>query len=298
MNPLMFQFNFKTFQGYFVMKKIFFTLLLAALCLTHARAEENTLPQNFLFDDSDIIIKAPVNTDKEPSYSKKDELNAVIQAKKILNQKAAVLETPDIIKKKKTKKSSHSVYSQTTANEAPFGLLWDATIADTRLQGVQLKPAELKDYTNVFLATELPKPINIFDKVYLIFGKEDKLYRLLAYSRFFDDDNRATFILSEYKKFSDLLNKKYGNKQVFFTPFSEPKTSSGQNSKVDTSIGNPDFLNQLQSGQAVLYSTYHNDDIAAALSIGVDGDKKSYIVIDYKNLSIIKKQEAKTLDAL
>ena len=63
-------------------------------------------------------------------------------------------------------------------------------------------------------------------------------------------------------------------------------------------IGNPNFLAQLQSGEAVLYSTYYDENIASALSIGVDGDKKSYIVIDYRNLDILKKQEEKTLDAL
>ena len=63
-------------------------------------------------------------------------------------------------------------------------------------------------------------------------------------------------------------------------------------------IGNPDFLNQLQQGTATLYSTFHNDEVGAALAINVDGNKKSYIVIDYKNLKILKAQENKTLDAL
>ena len=39
-------------------------------------------------------------------------------------------------------------------------------------------------------------------------------------------------------------------------------------------------MTQLENGTAVLFSTYHNDKIEVTLSISVDGDKKSYIVID------------------
>jgi hypothetical protein len=63
-------------------------------------------------------------------------------------------------------------------------------------------------------------------------------------------------------------------------------------------IGNPDFLSQLEQGTATLYSTYNNKNVAAALSINVDGSKKSYIVIDYRNLQALEKQQTKTLDAL
>ena len=135
------------------------------------------------------------------------------------------------------------------------------------------------------------------------FGKEDELYRILAYSELIDDNTSASKALKQYYTFSDLLNKKYGNKEEFFTPTTIVKTiknSQGKEEQIEekSSIGNPEFLSQLQSGTSVLYSTYYNDEVAVALSIGVDGDEKSYIVIDYKNLNTIKKQETKTLDAL
>ena len=68
--------------------------------------------------------------------------------------------------------------------------------------------------------------------------------------------------------------------------------------KEDAPLGNANFLSQLQSGEAVLYSTYQNKEVGAALAVNVDGDGKSYIVIDYKNLIILNKQEQETLDAL
>ena len=137
----------------------------------------------------------------------------------------------------------------------------------------------------------------------LVFGKEDKLYRILSYSEFIDDDSSATKSLDIYNKYSALLNKKYGNKQEFFTPATVEKTIKNDKGKEEiiketAPLGNPSFLDQLANGTAVLYSTYNNKEVAAALSIGVDGNKKSYIVIDYKNLSILKEQEQETLDAL
>ena len=109
--------------------------------------------------------------------------------------------------------------------------------------------------------------------------------------------------MKEYNTYSDYLNKKYGNKQEDYTPAVISKTVTNAQGKEETvtenaPIGNPEFLSQLLSGDAVLFSTYYNNDVAAALSIGVDGDKKTYIVIDYKNLETLKKQEAETLDAL
>jgi hypothetical protein len=161
----------------------------------------------------------------------------------------------------------------------------------------------MKDYLNSFLATRLPKPINFFERIYVVYGKEDKLYRILAYSRLLDDDASASKALSAYQNYSDLLNKKYGHQEddiTLATVTKMIKNAQGREEEVEEQapIGNPNFLQQLESGEAVIFSTYYNDEVAAALSIGVDGDKKSYIVVDYKNLKVLEEQEAKTLDAL
>ena len=287
------------------MKKILLSLLIFTLLPHLCLAENNALPQNFLFDDSDIIIKAPEETQEtKKATNESDKINAVNQAKNLLNQKPLKLrhETFPKLKKQKISLDTFSTQPQ-NIKEAPFGLSWSASIANTRNQGVQLSKVDMKDYSNSFLATHLPKPIAFFNKVYLVFGKEDELYRILAYSELIDDDASASKALKQYYNFSDLLNKKYGNKEEFFTPTTIVKiikNSQGKEEQIEEKapIGNPEFLSQLQSGTSVLYSTYYNDEVAAALSIGVDGDKKSYIVIDYKNLNTIKKQEAKTLDAL
>ena len=63
-------------------------------------------------------------------------------------------------------------------------------------------------------------------------------------------------------------------------------------------IGNPEFLSQLQSGEATLYATFENPSVGASLAVNVDGDNQSYIIIDYKNLTILKQRQQQTLDAL
>ena len=284
---------------------IFLFLAIFALSVDPAQAEDSALPPNFLFDDSDIIVSAPTDnvSDKEDLNTEENISDAVNSAKALLGKRPIKLRSNDF-KIIKTRNSSGSLAnSSLNFQDAPFGLRWGVGISDTRNQGVTLTVAEMEDYVNCFLADKLPKPINLFNRVYVCYGEDDKLYRILAYSRLIDDDSSASKILHEYDTYSALLEQKYGNKEQDFTPATITKTVKNSQGKDETiseeaPIGNPNFLAQLESGNAVLFSTYYNDDVAAALSIGVDGDKKSYIVIDYKNLQILKKQEAETLDAL
>jgi hypothetical protein len=219
-----------------------------------------------------------------------------------LNQRPVKLQSKN---NKITRKTSFggNTTAKEKSREAPFGLVWGETILDTKSNGVTLIPVDIKDYKNSYQASHLAKKIDFFDRIFVIYGEGDELYRILAYSKLLDDDASASKVLQAYKTYSALLEKKYGNKEEDFTPAVLTKTVKNDQGKEETitenaPIGNPDFLAQLENGTAVLFSTYHDDEVAAALSIGVDGDKKSYIVIDYKNLKILKKQENKTLEAL
>ena len=289
------------------MKPFILSLFIIFISTTSALAQNAALDQSFLFDEDDIIIRAKETTDEkvvDKETSEAELNNAVNQAKNLLNKKPVKLPKIDIPELKRSQAfSANKQLNTQNLKEAPFGLFWGANQSTTQSQGIILQKADLKDYVDSFLATSLPKPIAFFERVYVVFGKDDELYRILSYSQLMDDDSSAKKTLDQYNKYSQLLEKKYGNKQTFFTPAIVEKTIINDQQKEEVikeeaPLGNSDFLNQLASGSAVLYSTYNNKDIAAALSIGVDGEKKSYIVIDYKNLKILQKQEAETLDAL
>ncbi len=289
------------------MKPFILSLFIIFMGIPSAIGQNAALDQSFLFDEDDIIIRAKDTVSEEvvDNQASEEELNnAVNQAKNLLNKKPVKLPKIDIPELKKSQTlSARKQFNTQNLKEAPFGLFWGANQSTTKSQGIVLQKADLKDYVDSFLATSLPKPLAFFDRVYVVFGKDDELYRILSYSQLMEDDSSAKKTLDQYNKYSQLLEKKYGNKQTFFTPAIIEKTILNAQQKEEiikeeAPLGNPDFLNQLASGSAVLYSTYNNKDIAAALSIGVDGEKKSYIVIDYKNLKILQKQEAETLDAL
>ena len=173
-----------------------------------------------------------------------------------------------------------------------------------RTEDQDLTPAPFeKDYVNSFSAQNLPKSLKGFRSIDLTFGIENELWRIIAYGDFLEDTKDAAVVLRQYRRFYQLLERKYGNAQQFFTPQPINETSTDNASapdapKVDTSIGNPNFLAQLQSGEAELYATFEGNDVGAALSVNVDGSGRSYIIIDYKNLKILREREEQALDAL
>jgi len=263
------------------MKKIIFTLFCYLLAPGFAFAQSQTLPQNILFDDSDIIVRAEPTTE-EVKITDEDKNKASSSARALLKSAPRKITPQDTssfksLSKPKTKAPTKPTFA------APFGMLWNSSISSTRNQGIQLNMVDLKDYPNSFEATRLPKAIDFFDHVYVSFGHSDELYRIIAYSEY--------------------LDRKYGNMKQEFTPATITKVIKDDQDKEQeieeqAPLGNPEFLSQLESGQAVLYSTYHNDNIEATLSISVDGDKKSYITIEYLNMQILKQNENQTIDAL
>ena len=158
-----------------------------------------------------------------------------------------------------------------------------------------------------FIVTKLPKPIADFRQVIVSFGENNSLWRLTAYGRLLNDDASASKALHLYRKYYGLLERKYGNAKEFFTPKittvekkvkDEYGVDKVEIEKISEPIGGADFLAELKSGQAVLYATFEDQDVGAALAVNVDGDGKSYIIIDYTNLRIFREREEQTLDAL
>lgn len=191
-------------------------------------------------------------------------------------------------------------------DSAPFGLFWGINKEQTELLGFNLQSAERKDYTNVYNITNPKQNVKTFDIVSAIFGEQNKLWCIFAQSTPQKDTPQASEVLSLYNKYYGALERKYGNAKQYFTPYTyTEELINGDDEKQQKEtvaksnpIGNDNFLAELQSGNAVLYATFENDKIGITLGVSVDGDGKSYISLDYKNLKIMEEERQTKLNNL
>ena len=285
------------------MHKILTLALLISFSGSLAQAAENST----FYDDILISgeLKEQINEEQQQAAHQQQIQQVQDQAAKLLESDAPQIKV-DIQNLPSRPQTTSALQKRAEVKDlsaAPFGLNWGATILDTQDLGVSLTPIGEKDYVNSFSAQNLPKPLKGFRSIDLTFGIENELWRIIAYGDFLEDTQDAAVVLRQYRRVYKLLERKYGNAQQFFTPQAINETSTDNASapdapKVDTSIGNPNFLAQLQSGEAELYATFEGNDVGAALSVNVDGSGRSYIIIDYKNLKILREREEQALDAL
>lgn len=291
------------------MKKLFL-LSLTAILINSSSVFAQSNPEDFYQD----LLSSDGKKDTAVAEQNKKAASAAAQAGSLLNKRPSKLQVdiPKIerISRTSVNKPKAKAKAATTEPEnlssAPFGLLWKADMDEIKELGVILTPIEEKDYANSFAATHLPKDPKGFRDVYVTFGEENELWRILAIGDFINDEPDASKVLKEYRKYVRLLSQKYGNQQENFdpklTPVEKKVMVNGREETVieqkPEPIGNPEFLSQLQSGEATLYSTFEGNNIGAALAINVDGDGKSYIIIDYKNIKILQDREKETLDIL
>lgn len=285
------------------MKKTFLAFVLgAAATATPLRAE--ILEDGKFYED--VLISDDIKMEESSNSAMEKASELLKQKPKIIKIEGAPLEFRSS-RPKPAAVVSKPVETTTEYGEAPFGLSWGATYNQTKALGVDLKKVERKNSVNDFIVTKLPKPLADFRQVIVSFGEDNSLWRLSAYGKLIDDNASASKALHLYRKYYGLLERKYGNAKEFFTPKiitveKKVKDEYGRDKieieKISEPIGGPNFLAGLKSGEAVLYATFEDEDVGAALAVNVDGDGKSYIVVDYTNLRIFREREQKTLDAL
>lgn len=285
------------------MKKNFILLAFSLLL-----ASSPVFAQDNASDFYQDLLSGTPQTDIKEQKLNESAADAKASARRLLKTKAGKLDIniPKIERKSRPVPARPQTAAPQTLAPAPFGLLWKADINTIKELGVILTPIEEKDYVNSFSATHLPKDPKGFRDIYITFGEENELWRILAVGDFINDEPDASKVLKEYRKYVRLLTQKYGQPQEFFDPKIkqvEKKVMVDGLEKTETEnvpepIGNPDFLAQLESGDATLYSTFEGNNIGAALAINVDGDRKSYIIIDYKNIKILQDREKEALDIL
>lgn len=251
---------------------------------------------------SDLLVSDEVKT-KEGSSA------AISGAGKLLDSrpKALRIDKNQVVVKKARPQQQTQAMKKPDLAPAPFGLFWGMHAKDAKDLGIILTQVTRKDYKNVFMASHLPKPVADFEQVEMTFGEENELSRIIAYGVPVNDDAKASKSLEVYYKYYKMLDSKYGNAKQNFVPKMSKveKTILNERGKEETiiedvksSIGDENFLEDLKNGEALLYSTFENNEVGVSLTISIGDDGLSYIIIDYKNLNLLRKKEAKILDAL
>ena len=254
----------------------------------------------------DVLISTDIKTEKKSSDAKD-------QASQLLDRKPATIKIEGEPLEFRSRRNQASnpiakpIDTTTKYGEAPFGLSWGATYNQALALGVEMKKVERQGMTNSFVVTKLPKPISDFQDVYISFGDDNKLWRIMSYSTPQDDDEKATKAVRLYRKYYKLLNIKYGNAKESFSPKitvieKKYKDMYGKDkvdiTRIEEPIGGANFLSELQNKEATLFATFENGDVGSALTINVNDDDESYIIIDYTNLRIFKEREDQALNAL
>lgn len=290
-----------------MLKKAALLTMSCLIPLGFAQAQDNAdFYQDLLISDE---FKANEAKQQQQKEMQQQMMNAQESARSLLTTKTKNLkiDVPQVERRKVLAPSDKEVAAEAqNLAAAPFGLLWKAGVATIKNMGVILTPAEQEDYVNSFVATQLPVDAKNFRRIQLTFGEEDELWRIIAYGDFINDTPSASKGLRMYEMYARLLNQKYGNQKDFYTPamktIEKEVVVQGrqtiQTEQVPEKMGNPNFLSQLQQGTASLYSTFEGNGIGVALALNVDGDGKSYIVIDYKNLKILQEREDEALNIL
>lgn len=268
-----------------------------------------------------------VETEKKAQNTARALLN---QKPQILNLRQNEIKTLEKLKERTAeiqKKSQPSVKIETLPDKektkeeilqklrdslqaAPMGLYWAATQEQIQELGFELKPAERKDYKNVFQVLNPQQNNNTFALTTAIFGLQNKLWCIYAQGALLNDDAQASQVLALYRRYYEALSKKYGNAQEHFEPYTYQEQliegeGSAQTVRTVTKqnpLGGANFLKELQEDKAVLYATFKNDEIGVTLGVSVDGDGKSSISIDYKNFALMDSEQqtilSKTIEDL
>jgi len=289
----------------------FFTLVffITAYITTSSTAYSQSQQQDEFF--SDLLISEEYSKIDNGDLASQDARSR-LKAKKNKIDINDDIKLKEIIKRQQKEKQKKAISRQdvkriSQLSPAPFGLLWGETYEETLSSGVILTKTEEKDYINSFIATQLPKPLSSMRYVVVSFGEDNQLWRIISYGQFIKDTANAEKGLKEYQRFYDLLSKKYGNAEQTFQPKITQKTklidlgkgkTKEEIENIKEPIGNPKFLSQLQSGEADLYASFYNNEVGAALSLNVDGNGNSYVIIEYKNIKLFQEQQDKTFDAL
>lgn len=191
--------------------------------------------------------------------------------------------------------------TQQSPASAPFGLTWGASKQELEATHPILEKAERDGYQNVWRLSSNAQSAS-FAEVVLIFGTQDKLWCIYAESKPQPDDAHASKILALYHKYYDALSKKYGHAEETFVPAENQTEKTDKDGKTETvltygTLGDENFLADLEAEKTSLYATFYDDEIGATLSIAAQNNQ-TYLVLDYKNLPLMNAEKKQKINSL
>jgi hypothetical protein len=161
-------------------------------------------------------------------------------------------------------------------NAAPFGLTWGTTKSEILKLGVKLKEIKADNAGKRFSAKGLPKMITDVHSVFLSLGFNDKLHRVAAVSKDFENDPYGRELKSRYNKLAKLLTAKYGN--------------GAKNHHTDTELYTEpsSFLMGIKNGRSWHYTDYSNEKVSIQLGIRASSSSVGYYLLIYQNKALEK----------
>ena len=259
--------------------------LFSIFCFSPAKADE----YGKFYED--VLISSDVRLNENAE-------NAKNEASSLLDRKAPEIKIEGQALPFRSQRQQPVVVENTATKygEGPFGLSWGGNYNQIKAMGVELERVNIKDYANSFIATHLPKPLPDIREVVISFGEDNLMWRVLAYGKLLDDDADA-----DNEDVKPLFDKEFFTPKITIIEKTvKDQFGRDQIEKIrrEEPMGGSNFLNELKNGEATLYATFEDSNVGAALAVNVDGNGKSYIIIDFTNLQIFKEREAQTLDAL
>lgn len=164
------------------------------------------------------------------------------------------------------------------APDAPFGLTWAATKADVEKLGVALKSLDSKDGQR-YSASGLPKILADAEAVVLNFGFQDKLLRIVAISKAFENDRYGGAVRERYDEIARLLGEKYGKgKSVHHTGSSIYK--------------DPEYwVSGIRSGDNQHFTNFKSGGLSIQINIRADSSNDAKWILIYENDRLMKEFE-------
>ena len=250
----------------------------------------------------------------------KARIAAEAAAKKAQEEAEAIARANDpevIAAKKREELRKQQEQIKENYEKAPFGLYWGTSKQEAEILGFEFETAELENYKNAYILKNPQQKQKKFEPIYVIFGEKDHLNAVYARGIYMKDTPRADYVLKLYDQYYAALKKKYGNDKEYFEPNTyeertelpsldtdetgaekKPAVQRIQIETKDNPRGNENFLQELKEQKASLSATFGGKTIKVDLSIEVNKETQSRIVLDYENLSVQQKDNEATLNEL